>query len=180
MGILLGFSPFITFALMTRFAPPAISLWIAAAVSGVLLLRERMRGRSLKVLEAGTFSLFALLGIYTAVAQVHWDISGVRSVVDAGLLLVVLLSLVIRRPFTLQYAREMVPSAVHQSPLFIRTNYIMTAVWAVAMAVVVAADLCLHYLPPFPVWLGTLMIVAALAGAFGFTTWYPKHLRARH
>jgi len=176
MGILLGFSPFFAFALMTRFAAPGICLWIAAAVSGLLILREKKRGHSLKVLEAGTFVLFALLGIYTALTQIHWDISGARSVVDVGLLLIVLLSLALRRPFTLQYAREMVPAAVHQSPVFIRTNYIITAVWAIAMVAVVAADLGLHYLPQFPVWLGSAVIVAALAGAFGFTIWYPKHL----
>jgi hypothetical protein len=179
MGILLGMLPFIAFAAMTRFAAPAVCLWIAAGVSALLILKELLRRRTPKVLECGTVVLFAALGAYTAIAHAAWDISGVRSIVDAGLLFIILLSLVVRRPFTLQYAREEVSPAVALSPLFIRTNYIITGVWAVALAMIVMADLALHYLPDSPLWAGSSVIVAAIAGAFAFTTVYPKHLRAR-
>jgi hypothetical protein len=179
MGILLGMLPFIAFAAMTRFAPPAECLWLAAGVSALLILREVLRRRTPKVLECGTFFLFAALGAYTAVAHAVWDISGVRSIVDAGLFFIILLSLVVRRPFTLQYAREEVSPAVARSAVFIRTNYIITGVWAVALAIIVMADLALHYLPSSPLWLGSAVIVAAIAGAFAFTTIYPRHLRSR-
>jgi hypothetical protein len=179
MGILLGMLPFIAFAAMTRFAEPAVCLWTAAAVSALLIFKEVLRRRSLKVLECGTLVLFAALAAYTGIANAHWDVSGVRSIVDAGLLLIIVVSLLVQRPFTLQYAREEVAPAVAQSPLFIRTNYIITGVWAVALAIIVAADLALHYFPSSPVWLGSAVIVAALAGAFGFTTVYPKRLASR-
>jgi hypothetical protein len=177
MGILLGMAPFIGFAVMTHFAPPASSLWVAAVVSGLLIVKEVLHHRSVKVLEAGTFVLFGTLGTVAAIAPVHWDTAIVRSMIDAGLLCIMLLSLVLRRPFTLQYAREQVPSAVAQLPLFVRTNYIITAVWTVAMTIVVVADLALHSLTSLPVWLGTVVISASLTGALGFTTWYPKRLR---
>lgn len=41
-----------------------------------------------------------------------WPIAGVRLRVDLGLLPIVLLSMAIGRPFTLQYAREMTERAV--------------------------------------------------------------------
>lgn len=177
MGILLGFAPFVLFAVLSRFFAASISLWAAAAISAVLILRQKMRGASMKILEIGTFILFAVLGLYATINGSGWDIPLVRTVVDGGLLLIILLSMLVRRPFTLQYAREQVPESVQSSPTFIRTNYIMTAVWALAMAIVVVADLAMHFMPSLPLRLETVVILAALGGAFWFSKWYPGQLR---
>ncbi len=177
MGVLLGFAPFIVFALLSRFIPANTSLWAAAAVSAALVLREKLRGRSMKILEAGTFVLFALLGLYTHFTHGAWDIPTVRSVVDGGLFLIILLSLLVRRPFTLQYAREQVPAAAHSSPTFVRTNYIITTVWALGMAIIVISDLAMHFVAGLPVQVDIVAIVGALGGAFWFTKWYPKQIR---
>jgi hypothetical protein len=150
MGILLGLAPFIVFFVLTRFTTAAVSLWAAAGASAVLVVRERFRGRSIKILEAGTFVLFALLGFYSWLTQASWDIPIVRTVVDSGLLLIMVISLVVRRPFTLQYAREEVSVDIRQSPTFVRTNYVISAAWAVAMAIVDLADLGMHFLPGLP------------------------------
>ena len=64
----------------------------------------------------------------------------VRLAVDGGLLVIVLVSLAIGMPFTLQYARESVPKEFWTVPLFITTNQRITAAWAAAFAVMTAAD----------------------------------------
>ena len=107
-----------------------------------------------------------------------WSLWGVRLVVDSGLLLIVLVSIVIRQPFTLQYARERVPADVQASAEFVRTNYVITAVWALAFAVMVAADLVLTWMPELPARFGIIPTVLALVGAFKFTAWYPERRRA--
>ena len=89
--------------------------------------------------------------------------------VDAGLLLIVLASIIVRRPFTLQYARERVSRELWDSPEFVRTNYVITAAWADAFAVMVVADLVMLYVPTLPRWVGIAATVAALYGAFSFT-----------
>jgi hypothetical protein len=177
MGVLLGFAPFVAFAVLSRFVAPGVSLWAGAAVSAALIVRQKMRGGSMKILEIGTLVLFVLLGIYASVRISGWDIPIVRVVVDGGLLLIILLSMLVRRPFTLQYAREQVPAAAQNSPTFIKTNYIITAVWAFAMAILVIADLAMHFVGSLPVRFEVLAILAALGGAFWFTKWYPKQLR---
>lgn len=103
---------------------------------------------------------------------------GVRLVVDAGLLLIVVLSIAIRRPFTLQYAREEVPQALWTSPEFIRTNDVITSVWALAFGVLVAADVVLLTMPDLPPQFGIIATVLALVGAIKFTGWYPNRRRA--
>jgi hypothetical protein len=179
MAIVLSFLPFIIFAILTRMTSVSVALFVAAAVAIVLTARDVLRGRSPKVLEIGTIVLFAGLAALVTATRGEWSIVGVRLAVDAGLLMIVLLSIAIRRPFTLQYAREQVSPEVAQMPLFIRTNMIITAVWALAFAVMVAADLVMLYATDVPMSVGVVATVAALYGAVRFTIGYPKRVRAR-
>jgi hypothetical protein len=179
MGMLLAFAPFLAFAVIDRLIGSVEGLFAGFAVSAVVLLRDWLTpNRSPKLLEIGTAILFGALALYTLLGNHVWSIMGVRLVVDAGLLLIVLISMAIRRPFTLQYAREQVPQAAWTSREFIRTNYVITAVWALAFAVLVAADLVLINLPDLPPRFGIIATVLALVGAVKFTGWYPDRRRA--
>jgi hypothetical protein len=176
MGILLAFAPFIVFAVIAQFASSVDALVAGAVVSAALIARDWVRGRMPKLLEIGTFLLFGVLAIY-ALAGGPMSVIGVRLCVDAGLLLIVIVSLLIGRPFTMQYAREQVPSEFWNNPSFIRTNYVITSVWALAFVVMVAAELALLYVPGMPRRLGIIAIVVALVIAFRFTGWYPERVR---
>jgi hypothetical protein len=177
MRILLGLGPFIAFFALMRLASPMAGLCAALFVSAVLGVRARWRGESIKILEIGSLALFAALVVYTVVAQPAWTVATVRLAVDAGLLAIVVLSLAIGRPFTLQYAREAVPREFWATPRFIATNRLITAIWAAAFAVLVAADAAAEYLPSVPLAVDIAASLAALTGAFWFSTWYPAVVR---
>ncbi len=175
MRILLAFAPFIAFALVAHFVGDTEGLVTGALVAAALLLRDFLSaGRSPKILEIGTVILFSGLAIYTVLAGPDWSVASVRLRVDAGLLLIVLVSLAARKPFTLQYAREQVAKELWDRPEFIRINYVITAVWAGAFAVMVLADLLLLYVPEVPAGVGLFLTVAAIVAAVKFTSWYPK------
>ena len=131
------------------------------------------------MLEIGTAILFGSLALYAVLDSPNWSIVGVRLRVDAGLLLIVLLSIAIRRPFTLQYAREQVDRGSWDTPEFVRTNYIITAAWAAAFVVMVIADLILLYAPDVPPRIGIIATILALVGAIKFTSWYPERQQAK-
>jgi hypothetical protein len=180
MAMLFAFAPFIGFAVVTNFAGSVPGLVCGALIAAGVLARDCLVLRKApKVLEIGTFILFGALAVVTVLGVANWSILGVRLRVDAGLFLIVLVSIAIRRPFTLQYAREQTEPAIWQSPVFIRTNYIITAAWALAFLVMVAADLVMLYMPNVPTYVGVVATVAAIVGAIRFTNWYPEHLRAR-
>jgi hypothetical protein len=179
MGILIAFAPFIVFAAVDRLIGSTEGLIAGALVSAALLVRDWMTpGRSPKVLEIGTFILFGMLALYAVVFNPAWSIIAVRLCVDSGLLLVVLFSLAIRRPFTLQYAREQVAPDLWNSPVFVRTNYVITAAWALAFVVMVIAELVLLYVPEVPPRFGIIATILALVGAIKFTGWYPDRVKA--
>ncbi len=170
MKILYAFAPFIVFALITRWAGSTPGLTAGAIVAAALLARDWMGpARAPKVLEVGTVVLFGGLAIYAWAAAPAWSIVGVRLGVDAGLLLIILVSLAIRRPFTIQYAREDLPRDRWHSPEFIRTNYIVTAAWAAAFVVMVVADVMMLYVRSVPRSLPVIATVIALLGAAFFT-----------
>ena len=150
-----------------------------AVVSAALLLRDwAPPGRSPKILEIGSLVLFGGLALYAFVAAPTWSIIGVRLRVDTGLFCIVIASLVLRRPFTLQYAREQVSAEFWNSSEFIRTNYVITGVWALAFAVLVAAELILLYVPAWPPKIGIVMTIVALVAAVKFTGWYPERVKS--
>jgi hypothetical protein len=177
MGILLAFAPFIVFALVDRIASPSAGLIAGALVSAALLLRDIVApGRAPKILEVGTLVLFGGLALYAIFGRAALSVIGVRLLVDSGLLLIVLGSMAVRQPFTLQYAREQVADELWDNPAFIRTNYIITGVWALAFAAMVIVELALLCVPGLPPRFGIIAIVIALIGAVKFTGWYPERV----
>ena len=178
MSILLAFTPFIVFALIDRLVGSTEGLIAGALVSAALLARDWMTpGRTPKLLEIGTVLLFGGLTLYAVLEEPTWSVIGVRLCVDSGLLLIVLVSMAVGRPFTLQYAREQVAREFWDSSEFLHTNYVITAVWALAFLVMVMAEFALLYVPSLPRRVGIIALVLALVGAVKFTGWYPERMK---
>jgi hypothetical protein len=172
-------TPFIVFFVLMRLVHPLAGLGAAFAVSVLMGFVQWRRGESIKVLEVGSLVLFGVLTLYTLIVAPEWTVATVRLAVDGGLFLVAAVSLLIRQPFTLQYARESVPQELWTSPIFFTTNVRITAVWTAAFAVMTAADAAAQYVEAIPVWVDIAATIAAFVGAFWFTRWYPAVVRRR-
>jgi hypothetical protein len=178
MHILLAFAPFIAFALIDRLAGSLAGLLAGAIIALLLLGRDWMfKKHSPKILDIGTALLFSGLLLYFLIAKPVWSVVGVRLCVDCGLLLIVLISLVVGKPFSLQYAREQVGREFWESPEFRKTNYVISSAWALAFAVMVIAEVSILLAPQLPRRFGMIVIVVALVGAVKFTGWYPERVR---
>ncbi|WP_441230237.1 hypothetical protein AB7828_11885 [Tardiphaga sp. 215_C5_N2_1] len=158
----------------------AISLFAAAALSLGIVVWDVIRGGSLKMLAAGSVLIFSALGCYITLVDGNWSAVAVRLAVDVGLLSIVLLSLAIRLPFTLQYAREMVDAETSKLPGFMKANYILTWAWAGAFVLMLVADMLIIYMPSLPLWIGFAVAFAARNSAVAFTKWYPQYRRAKY
>jgi hypothetical protein len=175
MNLLLAFAPFIAFAVVDRTVGATPGLVAGALVAAALILRDALsRSRSIKILEVGTVILFSGLTCYSLVMVIAWTLVGVRLCVDVGLFLIVLFSLAVRQPFTIQYARESVAPELWRTRGFLRTNDVITSVWAGAFAFMVGANLVMLYVPSVPVRVGIWVTILAIFGAYRFTEWYPQ------
>ena len=178
MGMLVAFAPFIAFAAVDRLVGSVEGLLAGFAISAAILARDWLSStRRPKLLEIGTAILFALLAACALIINPAWSVISVRLVVDTGLLAIVLASIIIRQPFTLQYAREQASEETTRSPEFLRTNYVISTVWALAFAILVAADLLMIYLPELH-RIGIIVTILALTGAFKFTASFPARREA--
>lgn len=179
MVFLLILAPFGTFSLLLLMAPVVPSLIAGAVVAAATIGYDLAAGRSIKLLAAGSLLLFAALAGYFILADTAWSSTAIRLAVDAGTLAIVLVSLAIGMPFTLQYAREQVDAETAKLPGFLTANYIITAAWAGSMVLMAVANLAVIYLPSLPLWIGIGIGLAARNAAVYFTKWYPQYLRAR-
>jgi len=156
------------------------SLLAAAAICFAVILLDLLRGRSVKILGAGSVVTFAAVGAYVWLFDPGMSVSALKFSVDAGMLLVILTSIAARRPFTLQYAVEEVDAETAKLSGFIRANYIITWVWAAAMLAMMLGNITLIYVPGLPIWSSLLVAFAARNSAVYFTRWYPEHRKAKY
>jgi len=176
MNLVLGFLPFILFDVLMRLSAD-MALWAAFAVAFTLGMRSFLDTRVLKTLDAGNTALFGVLAIYKGFIQPSLGYGAVLLAVDGGLLAIVILSLVLHEPFTLQYAREQVAPEQWQAPAFLRANYVVTGVWTAALAIMTLADAAAVLVPVVTVTEAAVAGLVALALALTFSLRYPAYPR---
>jgi hypothetical protein len=180
MTIFLLLAPFGAFAMLMLVTSAPVSLLAAATLCLGIVGYDVIRGGSVKMLAAGGVIVFGALGCYITLVDGNWSGIAVRLAVDSGFLAIALLSIAIRLPFTLQYARESVDHATTLLPGFMRANYIITWAWTGAMVLMLVADILVIYVPSLPLWVGIAIAFAARNSAMYFTRWYPQYRRAKY
>jgi hypothetical protein len=180
MTIFLILAPYGAFASLMLLTSAKVSVFAAAAICLAVLALDFVRGRSLKWLGAGSAVLFAALGLYLTLIDPTLDNSAVKLSVDTGIFAISLTSMLIGRPFTLQYALAAVAAETAAMPGFLRANYIITAAWTAAALVMMVANLAMLYVPGLPLWLGLAIAFAARNSAVYFTKWYPQYRKAKY
>lgn len=177
MNMLLGFLPFVAFALLSAAGYSTLGLLAGAVIAGATILRDAITpGKRPKMLDIGTCVLFGALTIVAWATTMDLSMALVRLCVDTGLCVIVLVTIVIGKPFSLEYAKESVPSSKWNDPRFIATNRAISGAWAAAFAVAAVADVAL-WRHALPARLVAILILGALYAAFRFTRWYSHHRR---
>jgi hypothetical protein len=179
MKIFLILAPYGAFAMLMLVRSATVSLFAAAAICLMVIAHDMLRGRAIKMLGAGSAILFTALACYLMLTDSVWSSSAVKLAVDAGVLAITLVSLAIGKPFTMQYAREVVDAETTRLPDFLTANYVITSAWALAFLLMVMANALLIYRPGLPLWTGLAIAFAARNTAFYFTRWYPQHRKTK-
>lgn len=129
------------------------------------------------VLNWLSFVLFAVVTLNAS--YFHYPLK--RTYVSAsfyGLLSIVAWgSIVIRKPFTIQYAKKTVPQQAWKSPLFLRVNTILTVCWALIFTVNLGMML-LNVRPEY-FWIQYLCAMSLNVAGIVIVTVFPKWYTAR-
>lgn len=174
MTILIGFLPFVIFAVVSTTHGALAGLLAGAAVSAVLTVKALRNKHEVRILEVGTLILFLGLSIYVKIHGQDLSIFIVKFWVDIGLFVIALASMALRQPFTIQFAHDQVDVKFWGSPKFLRTNYIMTGVWAAIFLVMAGIEAIVGFSTDLSVTTGTVLVLLVLGFGVWFTKWYPK------
>ncbi|QEN12231.1 hypothetical protein ACRDU6_05700 [Mycolicibacterium sp. ELW1] len=179
-----GIAPWIVMAIMS--GPGRFGQAAAAALALTLIVmwagsRRGIKVHSLEVFGAVVFAGFVVLGIFGSPALVNWLELWAGEITNGLLAAYALATLAIRKPFTIAYARDTVDPQHWDSPLFIRVNYTLSAVWAGAFVINTAVgtfgDAVLHDGDNF--WTGWIVQLAITLIAVAITEFYPDYARAK-
>lgn len=78
---------------------------------------------------------FLLIGLNHLFKISTWIDGHLYLLINSALAAIVLISMLIGKPFTLQYAKERVARETWNKPLFLRINWILTSIWLVLMII---------------------------------------------
>jgi hypothetical protein len=180
-----GIAPWILFSLVA--AGPGRFEEAASAALGLTLLTLWLgsrRGVKVHLLEAFTavfFGVLAVIGLIAPDALLDWLQVWAGDLSSIALAVFAVGTLLIRRPFTLAYAKDSTPVEYWDSPLFKRINYVISAAWALAFTVsAISGAIGVGVLRDADnFWTAWIIPIGAIIFAVSFTEFYPDHATAK-
>ncbi|HEY3778855.1 MAG TPA: hypothetical protein VGL35_12435 [Rhizomicrobium sp.] len=136
--MIVSFVPLVVFALLAGLSRD-LALWAAFAAAFAVSLRDFAREQVLHLLDVGALAIFGAAALFAGFVRPGLSIGMTRFAVDAGFFGLALLSLVLRKPLTLQ-ARGRTPPPGWSKRHSVLTHYGLTAFWALGFAAMAAAD----------------------------------------
>jgi hypothetical protein len=174
------FLPWIVYAVI----PSGSWKWgaLAALVVALGLVATQVRagrGADAMIIEIGSAVFFAVLTV-VAFADPHSGLHPYSAALANGALaLIALVSLAVRRPFTLGIAKQTTPREYWDLPAFIRVNTIITSVWTASFVVAAVVLTAVAAAAHGNVAATVAVQVAALVIPIVFTQRYVAHIQAR-
>jgi anti-sigma-K factor RskA len=172
-----AFLPWIVYAVV----PSGSWQWgaVAALVVAVFLVAQQRRaGRPADavIIEMGSAVFFAALAVL-AFADPHSGLHPYSAGLANGMLaLIAVISLAVRRPFTLGIAKQSTPREYWNQPAFLRINMIITSVWAASFAVAAIVIALIAHAGPGHMTPIVIVQVAGLVAPMVFTNRYVAHV----
>lgn len=175
---IVGFAPWIAFSVLEGPKRYELAIGAALGIAVLELVIGMLVGARPKQLDVAAIVFFVgmlIAGILVEPGGQIWLDRWSGEVSNAMLVVVALGSIVLRAPFTTQYAREMTPKEYWDTPLFIHINYVLTWVWTATFAITAIVgwygDGPLNQ--PNNIWTNWIIQIALLIFAIRFTDWYP-------
>lgn len=176
--LLLAFSPWIAFWIISA-GHSMLSLKIGICVATLLVivmgLTRLHRGA---ILWAGViFFPFALVSV--AWLQDKWVIHHLGVLASGTLFVTTVVSILSGHPFTEDYAREHVPREMWDSPVFIRSCYVLTSFWGAIFLANTLVNLAKLYRPDSGELLFRAVELGLIISGVLFTTIYARLSRSK-
>jgi hypothetical protein len=176
-SLLLSFLPWMLFLFLSGNTLESLERAILVSLVATMLLGVRDLRRGF-ILQWGTLLFFAFCAVAVNLYKVVWVATHMDLLANGALALTMWVTILLGRPFALQYAHDDVPKEMWQDPKFISGCYFITYVWAGLMSLatlisVVRRTELFHFPDGVYFVLSLCIIVSGLA----FTTLFKRQKR---
>jgi hypothetical protein len=179
-----GIAPWALLSILSAPGRFQVAVGAALALAVLIMLAGLARGIKVHLLEvfgAVFFAAMAIIGMFAGDNVIRFLELWAGELTNISLALFAWFTLLVRKPFTVAYAKDTTPREHWDSPLFKRINDMITAVWAgaftFAAAVGFVGDFAFHDAGNF--WTGWILQLAAIFFAVSFGQFYPDYATAR-
>jgi hypothetical protein len=151
---------------------------LTGAIAMAVIVAIEYRHRAVKIPDATALGFFAGM-LLVSMAIGTWLVSGYSVMIVWAIFGIVFwTTIAIGFPFTLQFARELSPPPIWREPIFIRTNYQISLLWALIATVNTILGFAMH-ISAHPLIVGIVLPTLLLIFGFVGGGWYGKHVAER-
>lgn len=166
-----AFLPWITYSILAAFLPK-LALPASILIS-LLSFKKLFKGF---ILEWGNLIIFISAFITSVILDNYWILQNLSIIMSVFFFLVVTISLLSNKPFTMQYAKLQIDEKFWNSFLFLRINKIMTLILGLIFLIVTLINLYGHFHPNiingWIVW--SIALTLKILFIKHFPEWYKK------
>lgn len=173
MNVLITFVPWLCYWIFLSFGKIYLAVWLAF-ISALSLSLNELRKGTLKILTIGTMLFFLLMIFLVSFTRPSWLWHEISLMGNLALAIITFLSILLRKPFTMQYAIETTPKERWADPGFIHANYVITWAWLAAFVIMAMPSASGLFGIELPIWFIWTFSFLCFIGASAFTSWYKK------
>lgn len=175
--LLLAFAPWLAFLILS--GPSMLRLEISLVAAGVItVLMAVFKLHRGAIVWAG-FAFFGAALVMVLGFKNMWFIGHIGLLANGTLLFSTIISMLIGRPFTEEYAKAEVAPEVWETPGFVRSCYISTSLWMLVFLLNFLADIVKEDNPQISSWKFRVFNYAMLLSGVAATSLFTKFKRRR-
>lgn len=175
--MLLTFAPWIAFLVIANGSMFRLKMGIIVAIvlTVIMIITKLHRG----VIKWVGVLFFSYAFVAVVLRDSMWAVKYMGVLANGALAVGTWVGIVLKKPFTLEYAREYTDPSLWSSPSFLRTSYLLAMIWAVVFSIntVLAWQKSVH--PTLHSWGYEAISYTLLVAAMFVSTWYPKYVRRK-
>lgn len=171
--ILKTFMPWIIFFTLDNYGNLELNIAIIAALAFIIIVNNRSLQQGFLLDWSGLLFFFFLL-IVIIIFKQTWFILNAPLLAIYVLALTTWLSVLIKKPLALHFAKQGVTRELWQNKLFYRVNNILTIIWGLTLSSVAMLYSIQQYVSVDKLWLSELLPNTLLFLGLWFTIWFPE------
>ena len=176
-NLVLGFLPWFIYFFGAGYGNKGLELGIIGAIISILIVN--LKDKKIKnILDLCTIFFFVFLLIVGVILKHPWFVKNAYWFSTLILAIIILLTILIKKPFTINYAKESVPEEFWDSELFIKTNYFISISWFFCMIVVTYVSYA--YSGAISYVLQALSFAGVVFFSIKFPNWYSKKILGKN